>query len=136
LLSLVRIKRFPYTEGVLILDGTRFCETVENSGALYGPGPYWLKLTPSDRAKAGTLWTPDPDKRLLPQVCDDDNTPLVIDSGRSGIRFHAGNDWSQSAGCTIVALGRGEPGRVWDSRPALTRLYQLLDRGPQRLVLA
>ncbi len=91
-------------------------ESIQGAGKAIPFGTYRVALTVSERAKAGKLWTPDPDHRL----------PLLLDvPGRSGIRIHAGNIPANTEGCILVGKS-WTVGSIYDSRVALTALMKLL----------
>jgi hypothetical protein len=117
--------------GQLIIAGNRECFTLERpltspnlTGAVAIPkGRYRVHFSVSPRAKAGTLWTPDPHGRLL---------ELQDVPSRSEILFHAGNTVADTIGCILVGTTRALtgtrtlPGRftssIASSRDALTAL--------------
>ena len=80
--------------GELFVDGVRYSQTLERTSKVFPLGTYNVDFTVSNRATAGTLWSPDPQHRL----------PLIeVGGGREGIRIHAANRADQLEGC--VALG-------------------------------
>ena len=81
-------------------------------------GRYPVKLTPSGRAIAGTLWSPRTDHQL-PEICD------VPD--RTAIRFHAGNGPENTQGCILVGFGRSSERRILESRLALIDLMAKIE---------
>lgn len=86
-------------------------------------GRYRVRLTVSERARRGGLWSPRPDGVL----------PLLEDvPGFTGIRIHAGNGPEHTEGCILVGRGRTAEA-ITQSRPALTalmgRLQEAVDRG-------
>lgn len=112
----LKVQRAPAVEqsllGELSIDGTWFAHTLENATKAIPAGRYPVTLTYSPEAREGPLWSPDPDDEL----------PLVNNvKGRSGIRLHAANTWSELEGC--IAVGQT---RSWNwlgqSRAALTAL--------------
>lgn len=109
--------------GRLVVDGLECCFTLERVGYAIPAGTYRLLLTVSARAQRHELWTPDQDKFILPLV---DGV-----KGRSGIRFHALNEPTESEGCIGVGLDR-VPGRILQSRAALTALMRLLFAVPMK----
>lgn len=75
-------------------------------------GRYRVRLSPSPRVVAGTLWSPK-----LPYL------PLVEDVlGFEGVRIHSGNTADDTEGCILVGLARGD-NEVWRSRDALRLLF-------------
>lgn len=109
------------TIGELFSDGQSLTHTLERLPN--GPfpcipaGTYRVLLTVSDRAKQGTLWSPNP-KSLLPLVL---SVP-----GRNGIRIHAGNISAETEGCILVGTWTG--GEILSSsRAALEYLMDLLE---------
>jgi hypothetical protein len=90
-------------------EGRRFCYALENQTVLIPTGVYKVVLTPSGRAKAGTLWTPWPDA-VLPELL---NVP-----GRTAIRIHAANEERQLAGCIALGMDRAD-GKLARSRAAM-----------------
>ena len=89
--------------------------TVERQSLAFPRGLYPVRVTPSGRVQAGTLWSPRP-----PYL------PLILVPGRSGIRFHAGNHWLDVQGCVAVGMEAGVPGCIRASRPALRALMETL----------
>ena len=86
ILKLIRDTASPLPEGVggvLYVDGTMFCTTLERRGVEILALWYTVSVTMSPRFK-----------RLLPIV---NSVP-----GRSGIRFHVGTKPEHSAGCILV----------------------------------
>jgi len=109
------------TIGELFCGVDSYCYTCEDAirGLVKIPGNtaipagrYKVILTPSPRAKSGSLWTPWPDF-LLPELV---NVPDF-----SFIRIHAGNTAKDTEGCILVGLDR-LPNVVGNSRAALRRL--------------
>lgn len=90
--------------------------TLEREAVMFPPGAYSMRLTPSERAKAGTLWTPRSDFRL-PEIIG------VV--GRTGIRAHALNEASQSDGCVGVGASHTAT-TIADSRPELEIVCSML----------
>lgn len=97
-------------------NAERFCWTLERTEVAIPVGRYRIRLTFSNRARLGTLWTPLPDFRL-PEIC---NVP-----GRTGIRAHAANEARQLDGC--VAVGDTHTAHtIAGSRHALTSFVNSL----------
>lgn len=104
--------------GELFLQGRFAYFTLERQAVAIPIGRYPVRLTHSQRAELGTLWTPDPEHRL----------PLIEDvPGRSGIRFHALNLASQSDGCIGVGYEHAID-TMSHSRQALTDLIGQIDQ--------
>lgn len=71
--------------------------TLENAAKAIPAGRYRVRLTVSERASRGELWSPREDHRLL----------LVADvPGRLGIRIHAANEAHELDGCIAVGQAR------------------------------
>ncbi len=101
------------TIGSLSIDGINDCATLEP--ALSIPiGHFEVKLTLSNRARTGHLWTPDAYYRLL---------ELQDVQGHEAIRIHAGNSYYDTEGCILVGEKAGED-RLVNSRATLTSLMQ------------
>src|SRR5262249_101205 len=98
--------------GELAVDGVAQCLTLDPARRAIPPGRYRVLMTPSERAMAGTLWSPRPDHAL----------PLLADvPHRDGIRIHAGNHSSDVVGC--IAVGKHRDGDAIEaSRAALSAL--------------
>jgi hypothetical protein len=97
-LTLKRTAKKPtYTIGKLYIDGTYFCDTLEDTVRPAGvkipgqtaipAGEYKVVLTVSNRFK-----------RLLPEIL---NVPDFI-----GIRIHRGNTYKDTEGCILVGLNK------------------------------
>ncbi len=70
-------------EGELSIDGTYFCYTMERADGEHIPaGLYNVAMTYSP--KFGRVM------------------PLILVSGRDGIRFHSGNTYKDSEGCVLL----------------------------------
>lgn len=76
--------------GSLFVHGQKICDTMENRKKLVPTGYHQVILTNSPKFK-----------RVLPLICSD-----TIKSSR-GIRIHAGNRPSDSAGCVLVGVLNG-----------------------------
>lgn len=119
--------------GSIWIDGVPFCDSLEDlvrevpgipverwkiAGATAIPaGKYEVRLTVSDRAMRGLLWTPRPDFEL---------PELLEVPGFAGVRLHAGNTAVNVEGC--IAVGSWSPSgeALVDSRKALTDLIDRL----------
>ena len=77
--------------GSLFVHGHKICDTMENLKKLVPTGYHQVMLTRSPRFK-----------RVLPLIFSD-----TIKSSR-GIRIHAGNRPSDSAGCVLVGVMKGK----------------------------
>lgn len=120
-------RRETYTVGKVIIDGKRFCESMEDKDRgltqgmsdeeikrvkVYGEtaiptGVYTVKMTYSPKYK-----------RNMPEVLD---VP-----GFSGIRIHSGNTAKDSLGC--ILLGRNtKVGMVTESRKTCKEFERLLE---------
>ena len=120
-------KREKYTVGKVIIDGERFCESMEDKDRgltrdmsekeikrvkVYGEtaipiGVYTVKMTYSPKYK-----------RNMPEVLD---VP-----GFSGIRIHSGNTAKDSLGC--ILLGRNmKVGMITESRKTCKEFERLLE---------
>lgn len=117
---IVRHEQTPqYTLGILFIeDGTNGeCYTLENTAKIIPAGEYIVELTTSKRAHEGKLWTPDRGKRL----------PEILDvPGRTGIRIHAANRYTELDGCVAVGMDHPNLGVLAQSRVALIPLVQSL----------
>lgn len=117
----ILLRRRPATDGAvlgeLFVSGRFEMFTLEGQLVEIPPGRYALRLTHSNRAEQGSLWTPDPEHRL----------PLVEHvTGRSGIRIHAGNVKANTDGCILVGYEQGTES-LSHSRQALVDLMQQID---------
>src|SRR5262249_57925667 len=94
--------------------------TLERGSLAIPPGRYRVLMTPSERAMAGTLWSPRPDHAL----------PLLADvPHRDGIRIHAGNHSSDVVG--RIPVGKHRDGDATAARPAaLGALMAKIGLGP------
>jgi hypothetical protein len=112
-----RLYRRPtYTIGKLYIDGSYFCDTLEDTvrnirpegtGKIYGKtaipaGTYRVQMTYSPKFK-----------RKLPLLIDVPNF--------TGVRIHAGNTAADTDGCVLVGRNRAV-GMVLDSRKTETEL--------------
>lgn len=77
--------------GSLFVHGHKICDTMENRKKLVPTGYHQVILTRSPKFK-----------RVLPLICSD-----TIKASR-GIRLHAGNRPSDSAGCVLVGVIQGK----------------------------
>ena len=116
------------TVGSLTVNGQPECFTLEDI-VRTGPkvpgqtaipaGRYEVRVTMSERCKAGTLWSPDPEFRL----------PLLVGVPNfEGVRIHAGNRAADTEGCILVGRGR-EADAVTQSRAALAALLPKITHG-------
>ena len=87
--------------GKLIIDGVTVCDTLENADTLIPMGEYKLYVCHSP--KFG---------RELPLIY---NEYVAVNRG---VRFHAGNQASESRGCLLVGFGRTDGGCILHSRAA------------------
>ena len=116
MLHLVRFDQsFRATLGRLLLDESLFCYTLEPAIPTVQPGSYTVNLTVSNRAKAGTLWTPNEEFKL--PLITSDTLPAS-----EGIRIHAGNQAENTQGCVLVGDIMGIDETLEHSRIALIRL--------------
>lgn len=98
--------------GVLTVNGTQVCETVENLGEEIPEGLYDAKLDKSPR---------------LGYVCPHIVVPMrdVAAGGDAGIRIHVANEPAQLKGC--IAVGTRKDGDAEDeSKKAFDKLMALL----------
>ena len=93
--------------GQLYVDGTFFCDTLENTDFAIPSGFYRLRVTMSPRFK---IYLP-----LLDGVI-----------GRSGIRIHAGNTIDHTEGCILVGEADLPNLRLLSSLKTLHRLCDVL----------
>lgn len=121
------------TIGHLSIQGHPFCDSIEDllreipgepvetwkvpGDTAIPAGTYVVKLTVSDRAKRGHLWTPDKNFKL-PQIMD---VPGFV-----GIRIHAANTALDVEGCIGVGTWSGGES-IYKSRPALSSLIDLIE---------
>ena len=93
--------------GQLYVDGTFFCDTLENTDYAIPTGFYRLRVTMSPRFKI-----------FLP----------ILDGviGRSGIRIHAGNTIDHTEGCILVGEADLPNLRLLSSLKTLHRLCDVL----------
>lgn len=108
-----------YTIGHLYVNGTYFCDTLEDKvRVLYSEvdkvkdktaipaGEYTVVMSYSKRFG-----------RILPELL---NVPFF-----DGIRIHAGNDENDTSGCVLVGVNKTK-GKVLESKATFERLYSLL----------
>ena len=93
--------------GQLYVDGTFFCDTLENTEYAIPTGFYRLRVTMSPRFK---IYLP-----ILDGVI-----------GRSGIRIHAGNTIQDTEGCILVGEADLPNLRLLSSLKTLHRLCDIL----------
>ena len=93
--------------GQLYVDGTFFCDTLENTDYAIPTGFYRLRVTMSPRFR---IYLP-----LLDGVI-----------GRSGIRIHAGNTIDHTEGCILVGEADLPNLRLLSSLKTLHRLCDVL----------
>ena len=127
-LELYRERRDGYTPGRLFVDGTYFCDTLEDDDKL----SRGLDKIPGETAiPSGTyriLMTVSPRfKELLPLL---DGVP-----GFAGIRIHAGNSTQDTSGCILVGKKTSDESKLTSSRKMLDILVKrmknaLLERQP------
>ncbi len=91
--------------GTLYVNGTYYCDTIENAGKQIAVGYYPIRIT----------YSPHFDE-VLPLL---DN---VI--GRSGIRIHPGNTYRDSSGCILVGEWDAGKTRLLSSRRAFDPLCE------------
>lgn len=113
-----------YTIGCLFVNGTRFCDTLEDrvrdlSHEAKIPGQTAI---PAGRYEVIVNYSPR-FKRNLPRLL---NIP-----GFTGILIHRGNTPSDTSGCILVGENR-EPGKVLNSTPYELRLTALLKEAQER----
>lgn len=116
----VEIKRHWFTEksttGVMIVDGTTFCFTLEDVARAEG-----VKISKATAIPAGEY-------RLIIDHsarfnCD---MPKLLEVPNfEGIRIHSGNTDKDTEGCILVGFNRGPDG-IWDSREAFKALFERL----------
>ena len=104
--------------GRLYVDHVEECFTLERLGVEIAPGLYRVLITQSGRALKGSLWSPRGDAGL----------PLILVSGREGIRIHALNEAKQSDGCLGVGKLR-DGARILSSRVALVAVIRKIEDG-------
>lgn len=120
------------TIGELFVNSHTFCDTIEDvvrevpwkhvsewkipKETAIPQGVYVIRLTVSERARNGHLWTPRRDFKL-PQIMD---VP-----GFDGVRIHAANTAVDVEGC--IGVGTWPGGEcLYKSRPKLEALIDLL----------
>lgn len=113
-----------YTIGCLSVDGTRFCDTLEDRvrDLRLEPKVPGKTAIPAGRYEVVVCHSPR-FGRLLPRLLD---VP-----GFTGVLIHRGNAAADTSGCILVGENR-EPGRVVHSIPYELRLTALLQKAQQR----
>jgi len=111
------------TEGILYVDGTQECYTLELPvkdglpGSAIPPGNYPVILALSPKFSViNDPWV----KQYADEIPHLQNIP-----GRSNILIHWGNDPSDTEGCILVGQSRGE-NFVGSSRAAFEQLHEKL----------
>jgi len=94
--------------GRLFINGSYFCDTLENRSCMIPEGVYQLSYCDSPKFK-----------RNLPLVHGEDVPP------NKGIRIHAGNSIKDTSGC--ILLGEEKNNRLVNSRNWVDNLCFILD---------
>lgn len=114
-LVLKRINQTPdYTEGVLYIDGDRFCDTIEDRVRPEGEKVPGETAIPAGRYRVTLSYSPK-FKKVMPEV---KNVPMF-----TGIRIHAGNTAKDSQGCILVGK-KTAPGEIRKSRDTFSELMR------------
>lgn len=119
-----RYLKAAYTIGCLSVDGTRFCDTLEDRvrDLAHEPKVPGETAIPAGRYEVRVSYSPR-FRRELPRLL---NVP-----GFEGILIHRGNTAADTSGCILVGENR-EPGRVVNSTPYELRLTDLLREVQQK----
>lgn len=132
-------KRETYTIGRLLIDGVRFCDTLEDKDRelVQGMSPAYIKslkvygetAIPKGRYRidmdtvsgkyAGIEW--------YKTLCGGRLPRLVSVPGFEGILIHPGNTALDCLGCILVGENK-EKGKVLNSRVTFARLYAVLKK--------
>ena len=124
------IKAQDYTEGVLYIEGTPFCDTLELFDARLVSTDAASKIQNEKKkhkvcipyGKYNVIVSYSPRfKKALPLLC---SVP-----GFSGIRIHHGNTPKDSSGCILVGVKNGY-GVLKDSVKTLDKLISLMGNNP------
>lgn len=108
-----------YTIGNLFINGTYFCDTIEDTVRILNSEKDKVKdktAIPKGRYKIILSYSPH-FKRVLPELL---NVPYF-----KNIRIHNGNDENASSGCIIVGLNK-QKGKVLDSKNTLEKLMNII----------
>ena len=113
-----------YTIGCLFVNGTRFCDTLEDRvrDLSHEPKIPGQTAIPAGRYEVIVNYSPR-FKRHLPRLL---NVPSF-----EGILIHRGNTAADTSGCILVGENR-ELGRVVNSTPYEVRLTALLQEAQER----
>lgn len=121
-MKLTLIRKWPkadYCVGQLFIDGTYFCDTLEDAVRDLSKEP---KVPGKTAIPAGTykvIWTESPKfKRYLPRLVDVPNF--------TGILIHPGNSNADTEGCILVGKNTA-PGRLTQSRTYSDRLNAFIE---------
>ena len=126
-LKLVRkYRKETYTIGKLSVDGTYFCDTIEDKDRglddsmsladIMTKKKYGVTAIPYGTYKVEITYSPKY-KKLM---------PLIMNvKGFSGIRIHSGNTAADTLGCLIVGKNK-EVGKVLESRKTYNALFALM----------
>lgn len=139
-------KKSDYTVGILYVDGTRFCETIEDTDrglkdsmtiqevkALKKPGITAIP-TGTYSIDMNTVSPRFSSRIFYKEVCKGKVPRLLNVKGFDGILIHAGNVAEDSAGCILV--GRNlEKGMVLKSQDTFKKLYKLLSSSKDKITI-
>jgi len=132
----IEVVRDSFTEkssvGKLFIDGTYFCETLEDAARAYGvkiagktaipAGQYFLTITPSQRFNRPMI------------LLYTDKTDLSCKLGDvkfTGVRIHGGNTAENTEGCILAARVRDSADRIHGTMETalFTRVKNAIDSG-------
>jgi hypothetical protein len=126
-LKLVRkYRKETYTIGKLYVDGTYFCDTIEDKdrglddsmclAEIMSKKRYGETAIPYGTYKVEITYSPKYKKMM----------PLIMDvKGFSGIRIHSGNTAKDTLGCLIIGRNT-QVGMVTESRKTYNKLFALM----------
>lgn len=144
ILELHRIYKGPsYTIGHLYIDGSYFCDTLEDKdrgldSSMSVDSINRIKVHGTTAIPTGTynitLDVVSPrfsTKSFYKNVCDGKLPRLLNVKGFEGILIHAGNTDKDSAGCLLVGANKVK-GQVINSRETFEKLYKVLKESRDR----
>ena len=134
-----KYKKDTYTIGDLYIDGTWFCNTIEDKdrGLKQNTPLDIIKKTkvqhetaiPTGTYKLTTaVVSPKYSKRATWKMYCGGRMPRILNvPGFDGVLIHTGNTAGDSSGCILVGLNR-QKGRVLDSVATFKKLYPIIDQ--------